>query len=532
MIDLTPEHLFNLAPRDLTGVAAELGRRVEEKAAHFAAPRDRALAFEFLGWRGPLGRVFVYGAGAHSTYLVPALEDAPGTRVVGLVDRNWKAIGSFQGYEVIGPEQLPARSFDHVLVASEVSEAEMVENLLALGLEPDRILRVYTHPDYVSRALDLEFRALAPRLPERARCVILEGTPGGLFYSSELLRHLPPEETVVISYPHPYSQNLYYRSCDARHSLGLVSALLRRLRPEVVYLRTQFTTHFLAHLARTTLPDARIVHEFHDFALVTPSDALVSQVCGSERELETVRLAELDSLAHSDVVLSKYGGPAIDHLMAITGARHIGVFPYLRPREATPVLPDGGPIRVVYAGQLYPPGQPPLLKTEWNYLPLFLRLADSGRFAVAAYNSVHRLPSEDATFRAFHEAASTHPGFSYHRALGYRPTVERMAGFHWGFLYNDAPRLDNLSRQVAIAARLTGYLNAGLPVVVDAHHLLMAELVQRFGAGFVHPLDDPEGLVPALLSAHEHHADYRQGAWRLHAHLLESNRRALQEVWG
>jgi hypothetical protein len=360
--------------------------------------------------------------------------------------------------------------------------------------------------------------------------VILEGTPGGLFYSSDLLAQLPPDETVVLAYPHPYAPSLYYPSYDTSHSLGLLVGLLKVIRPEVIFVRTQFTTHFLAHLARMTVPEAKLIHEFHDFALVHPVDALV-QVCGSEDELEMVRLAELDCLTCGDPILSKYGGPELEHLIAITNAHHHHVFPYLIREVQSVPEPPAEPIRVIYTGQLYPPGQPPLLKTEWNYLPLFLRLAQTGKFMVEAYNSVHTLPSEDNRFRAFWDAANEHPAFAYHRALGYRSTISRLATAHWGFLYNDAPRPDNLSRQVAIAARLTGYLNAGLPVVIDDHHTRMAALVRDFGAGIVHPIGDAEGLVSALLSAHARLDDYRAGARRLHAHMVESNDRALAAVW-
>jgi|GEM_PF-4749996 len=533
MIDLSPKNLLAIESRDLSGVSAELAKRLEAKIAQFAAPRDRLLAFEFIGKLGPLGSVLVYGAGAHSAELAPLLEDSPGTTVVGFIDRRWEAIGEFLGYEVIAPNQVPTRIFDHVLVANEVSEIEMAKLLLDLGVQPEKIVRVYTNPGYVRLALDTWNRTLAARMPERAKFVILQGAGGGLFYGSGLVDHLPPAETVVISYPCSYARTLFYREFETNHSLGLVIDLLRRMQPSVIYVRTQFTTHFLAHLARVTVPGAKIIHEFHDIALVHPCDCLVDQVCGSEQELETLRLAELDSLVNSDAVLSKYGGPEIEHLIDVTGANHALVYPYMLPILQKPKTAASASdrIRVVYAGQLYPPGQPRLLKTEWNYLPLFIHLVRTGRFTVDAFNSVHTLTLDNEKYGVYLETAREEPAFTYHRALGYRRAVERMSEFDWGFLYNDAPRVDNLSRGVAIAARLTGYLNAGLPVVIDDGHPLMAGLLREFSAGIVHPRYDIDGLVPALLAAHERVDEFREGARRLHAYMIESNARALEKIW-
>lgn len=531
MIEASQGRLLQLTAADALAGQAGFAERIRRRIERFKAPRDRRLAFNFIGRMGPLGRLLVYGAGAHTELLLPLLEDFPGTTVVGLIDRRWEALRSLRGYPVIAPEQVSAVGYDHVLVANDMAEEEMVARLEALEVPRDRIRTVYSHPDFTREALAAGKRDLLNRIPAGTRYVILAGTPGGLFSSSDLIRHLPPDRTIILAYPQPYALSLHYPSFDLAHSLGLLVEVLEAIQPEVVYTRTQFTTHFLAHLARTVVPGARLIQEFHDFALVTPSDALVDQVCGSEEELETVRLAELDCLASGDPILSKYGGPVLDHLVAITGARHHLVYPYLqRDILKGPTLPTE-PIRVVYAGQLYPPGFPPLLKTEWNYLPLLVRMARTGRFQVEAYNSVHTQPSEDGRFQAFWDADRDNPGFTYHRALGYRPTITRLAAAHWGFLYNDAPRADNLSRQVAIAARLTGYLNAGLPVIMDDHHTFMAELVRRFGAGIVHPVGDPEGAVAALLSAHGHLEAHREGARRLHAHMVETNERVLSEVW-
>ena len=131
MLGMRPQDLNALGPQDFLGVSAELATRVADKVEQFSAPRDRALAFEFIGRLGPLGRVFLYGAGEHSAELVSVFEDLPGTSIIGFIDRRWKEIGEFVGYEVVGLDRLRRCAFDHVLVANEIAEPEMVVSRIA-----------------------------------------------------------------------------------------------------------------------------------------------------------------------------------------------------------------------------------------------------------------------------------------------------------------------------------------------------------------------------------------------------------------
>jgi hypothetical protein len=211
------------------------------------------------------------------------------------------------------------------------------------------------------------------------------------------------------------------------------------------------------------------------------------------------------------------------------------VYPWLleqmEPVASRPRPPGAATIRTVYAGQLYPPGSPKTLEREWNFLPLFLHLVRSGRITVDAFNSIHQSIASNEEYVAYTQAAEAYPGFRYHRALSYRQTVAKVAEFDYGFMYNDDPSENNLSRTESIAARMTGYFNAGLPVVLDDGFTLMARLVRQFGAGVVLPRRDIDGLVPALLGAHEHAAALRDGVTRLHNHMTKSNRRVLEALW-
>jgi hypothetical protein len=76
--------------------------------------------------------------------------------------------------------------------------------------------------------------------------------------------------------------------------------------------------------------------------------------------------------------------------------------------------------------------------------------------------------------------------------------------------------------------RFTGYIQAGLPVVIGPPWGLCVDLVQRFTAGIVLDSDDDDAFMDALTRAD--FGTLRAGVARLHAHMLASNRAVLAPI--
>ncbi|MFX5937854.1 hypothetical protein ABTE71_21085, partial [Acinetobacter baumannii] len=71
--------------------------------------------------------------------------------------------------------------------------------------------------------------------------------------------------------------------------------------------------------------------------------------------------------------------------------------------------------------------------------------------------------------------------------------------------------------------RFTGYIQAGLPVIISRPWGLCIDLVEQFGAVIVLQGDSDEELAAAFGALD--HARLRAGVSRLHTHMLSSNRR-------
>jgi hypothetical protein len=530
MLTLDSHSLNELTSNDLPGLSLELEARVRSKLQRAGGPRNLTSAFEFVGREITRGPLLLYGAGSHSRELVPALEETPGVVIEGFVDARHKTVTEFMGYEVLSPADPRVRRAGKVLVAHCTAEHDMVSELTAQGVPHDRILTVYTNDRYVAQTLDSTLRALEAAALIRPEYVILDDAPG-VFDTATLARLFSPLQTLLLRVS-PGRPSTAFRTVDAASSLNLTFKLLQRLKPRVVYVRTQFTSHFLACLVRMALPSATIVHELHDFSLLTWDDLLTDTGCMTRDEVRTTKLAELDSLRKSSLVLSKRNGPVFTNLQAIARSQYEFVYPWVLERPSASVPSDGKPdgVRIVYAGQLWPSSMGAILRGEWDYLPVFERLTQHSLVSIDIYNSLHVHDSQDSFFQEFIDCADAHPAITYHRGCRYREMIKKMACFSYGYLYADSPNDANIDRAEAVSARLTGYLNAQLPVILDDGLDLMAGLVRDFGAGVILPRHHGDRLVPDLLAAHTSYAAMKDGARRLHAHMLDSNEQVVARI--
>ncbi len=530
MINLDPHNLRNLGRADFEATAGTLRERLAAKVEAARAPRNLALAFEFLGRRLPAGRCLIHGAGEHSRLLIPALDELDRVSVAAVIDRQHAAIGDCCGHPVVSLQAGLELEHDFILVANFLHETGMIRELVEAGVPRERIFALYSNPDYLAHAYDRVLAELCLGLPAQSEFVILNDHPG-VFDTRALTRFLPPERTVLLQ-DFPRAPNLFYRTVDTQYSLQLMVDLLRRLRPRIIYVRTFIPCEFLACLARTACPEAKVIHEILDLALLTPDAQLVETGCLSAYDLETARLAELDSFMHSALVLTKRGGPVFGHLLEATGASFRFVFPWLTAFQGAdrPAGPPAQPIRIVYAGQLYPAAMQTVLKGEWNYYPLFRTLAEGGHCTIDIFNSLHKSVHDDARFREFMDEPAPGGRIAYHRAVAFAQVAGELARFDYGFTYTEYPNDQNIDRAESISARATGYANSGVPMIIDDGLVLMAELIQRFDAGIVLPRYAAGRLGPALLAAHPRHPELRAGMRRLHAHMTEVNEQVIRDL--
>ena len=94
-------------------------------------------------------------------------------------------------------------------------------------------------------------------------------------------------------------------------------------------------------------------------------------------------------------------------------------------------------------------------------------------------------------------------------------------------MYNDQTTLQG-DRRSAVCNRWTGYVSAGLPVLLDSSWGFMGDLVREYGAGII--FDSPQATVMIETLRTTDHAALAAGAARLRSRLLTENAAALADL--
>ena len=493
-----------------------------EELVHRGAPRDLDVARDFLRRSLPPGELLVHGAGTHTAALLEQLASLPGIRLVGVVDKYAAKFDGFHGLPVFTPEDARSLRFDRILLSNELWEEAMRSSLVEAGVGTERIRSIYADPRYETLTEGVSERALA-ELPEPGShpYVIVDFVRDNqrVVGDETLERVLPAARTVrLFSERHRVAQGPF-RSHGFRHSHRLLLEMLRRLRPRAVYLRTFTEDNPVGALVRRFLPEVALFHELYDWGL-TIEPRFLREVYGHcERSIERVLTCELASLRTSTFVVTKRGGSEWERVTEECGGEHASYFPQL-VAAAGPSVKSGEarPLRLVYAGNL---PEPKTLDIDMvgALFPLFRKLAAAADVEISVFNGSHRSSQDDDRFAPYAREATDR--IRYQGARPYEEIVRENARNDYGWMYFPRREIDFIDEPVLISNKFTGYVSAGLPVLIDDGWTYMASLVREFDAGVVVPMREPDELIRCLTRVDP--ARHRRGMLALRAHLLKHN---------
>ena len=479
------------------------------------------------------GSYWIYACSSHSAAVFDVLETLEGVHFLGFVDRNAATLAEFHGYPVVAPEALQQSTSDRILLAHPKNEDEFASSLMTLGVPDERIFRLYGNPAYREFAVAEHVRGMMERFPGPYDTII--ATSLAVVIDDRDLREVfDRQSTLVIYYGEPgrYASEAF-DVADAGGSLDVLLQALERYGPKTVYLRTFFDEGFLSYSIPKRLPKAVLVHEMFDMAIVFPDEVLRVWNRWTDAKITNLRLVEWHSLRNSDLVVSKRGGACWETITAIASARPATFFSRVIASErddavgadGIPPVPDQPtPIRIVYAGYL--PPNPRHVGGYYDLYPCFERLTADGSCIVDIYNAGHR-PADDVFYAAY-LARQDGGRINYHRATDYNALIREIGRCHFGWLYNERSDIYIHDAAVTIPGRITGYLSAGLPVIIDDEFDFLAGLVRRFNAGIVVPEGRTE-MIPELIRT----ADYpslKAGAKELLRHMAAGNAAVLQRL--
>lgn len=515
-------------------VDGALALRCREIAAQWWAPRDFGACGRFL-MKETAGadRLVIYGAGTHTARLLTEVFAATPGRVVAIVDQRAAGIGAFHGLPVIAPDQLSGLSFDRLIVAHPVDEPAMIAAALAHGTPEAAITAVYSQRAFQDTVMAEEMARADEALKaidRPVRHVIIASAKWAIIQDDELARALPPEETLKLHYDpvDPFRPGAVYPTIDTRASLGVVRHILAQIRPETVFTRVYVQTAPLAPLVRDWVPSARHIHEMYDFAGLLGDGMLRDWMGLSRTRIETSLLAELSAARHADLVISKrapdFWPPDRRPNPAPYALYHGGV---LGPSPSPSPARDGV-IRLLYAGIIPRWIHLPAHPGDYDFLPVLEQIAAMGGFRVDLYNYLHDGEAADPSFQEYRDRYQSGP-VRYHRCVDQATLLERAAGADLGWLYRPGVAQGAMDARLVIGQRLTGYVRAGLPVILDEGWGAMADLVKQHGAGLV----VPRGATPETLATLIKHADFdaaRAGVRALREQMIVDNLATLDMI--
>lgn len=278
---------------------------------------------------------------------------------------------------------------------------------------------------------------------------------------------------------------------DAFGSRRFLARLMAALDPDIVHVQCMMWHYALGRLA---IEAARcpVVCEFYD---ITSLFAEREDLC-SLWPVDTVDLdLALEGVIarRADAVVHRYTDEAITAWARRAGAspRTLQMLPYPSPEFAAPAAASepapGAGIRLVYAGNLIPRNDdhPPRLFCFHHQLEAIEALLDQG-FAVDFFRDPTIPMASIPGFADYVDLARRRPAFRLLPGVLPDRLSERLAGYDFATvltILDPGYRCTPWHLRHTIPTKINTYLEAGLPVVVNAEFAALAAFVEANGIG-------------------------------------------------
>jgi len=517
---------------------AEAVELCREAVAYFGGIREIGEAGAFLKKHLKPGRIFIYGAGTHSQAILATLTARTDVTILGFIDQRAATRPVFEGFPVITVDELAGRDYDYILISYNRMEKTLVDRLLAAGVEADRIMTIYSNPDFIAASTEDRFARIAARLGDlRFDHVIVHSGVHEILSNAILARVFPPDRTLMIHIGNPgrYPTDGYFWTVDACECMALLHRILAHIRPKLVFAATAREFDLCSLVVKNAVPEAFFIHEIYDFFEIIPEDWLKIGIGAGDRLIALMRAADAHSSQVADVVISKRSGSAWMSAQSAFAADYRFVFPGIGA-ERDPARqcvhdpdqrPPSSPVRILYAGALVPSDFDVYRRSDYNFMPLLRDLADHWNYDIDVYNSSHAEESNDHNYTLYLEKYNS-GSLRYHRRIPFEYLLKMMPRYHYGWLCLPPRERRLVDQRVVICNRFSAYIFGCLPIIVDREWTFIAELVDEFDAGLVIDDTSPENIAATI--ERSDNAKKRQGASRLAQHMQRHNCAVLDQL--
>jgi hypothetical protein len=311
-------------------------------------------------------------------------------------------------------------------------------------------------------------------------------------------------------------QEHFDKVIDARGNYRLLRAILARLEPDIFHVQCWMWFGILGRMAIEAKKDAAVVCEFYDITSVYAAKEDLSPTW-PPGVVEFEFAMERHIAQRADAVITRFP----DWLVEEWG-RSMGALPRYISMQAWPCAEfisygknkfseKSGVTRLVYAGGLVPENErnPAKLFPETNMDKAFRALLGQG-LAIDVMHDPNAVKGiDDAFYARYSRLAEEYPLFRFRKGVPPDTLSAALNGYDYGILLTefdeDVVRIGADQRKGVMATKIFAYLEAGLPVLVNAEYEEMARVVTENGIGLaIHTRE--LGNVAAILSKF----DYRK----------------------
>jgi len=276
--------------------------------------------------------------------------------------------------------------------------------------------------------------------------------------------------------------------------------VLQVVDPDLIHLNVGWGIQALA--LSPFIPDrGRTVVDFYEVLAFLP-DAYFEKTHSTAQQ---VRSAERHFITHYDRIMHLCSETITDRLKQKyhPNGTVISVTEYLQEPVYNVPPRDDGVIRLVYGGCM-------LGRTDPNdqHYKAFVKIApcfSRENLHLYIYHSpyVHGLNAKDELDKVIKQHGFTN--IHACRALPLGAFAEAISKYDYGAMFIRPKDMDGAEYNYFMATKMLVYLQAGLPIVMDADNRYMASLVERYNIGVVLTDDDYQNL-PAILNQVDLHS--------------------------
>ena len=284
--------------------------------------------------------------------------------------------------------------------------------------------------------------------------------------------------------------------CSAFGSFRITRSMVRSLTPDVFHVECWMWFYCLPRMVIENKGQAAVVCEFYDVISLygTRDDyCKIKKPAVVDLEFHLERFI----LRHADAVLHRFPPDAVEVWKETQGAmpREIEFQSYPCPEfihySSEKKSHQDGVKRFVFAGAIPPEKKTHMLGLfgDFGLLGMFRKLVDQG-FAVDAMPPPHyRVEEEDEGYAGIFQLTRDNPRFRILEGEPPDSLARRLSVYDFGlYLYDFGPDLDILRMndvqiKRACSTKLFAYLEAGLPVVVNAEFERPAQIITENGLG-------------------------------------------------